>query len=389
MTFKEINCKYGFIGDNLDLKENISLIVDKDGKILEMNYDNPKNFIDLSENSKIFLMIPGLINSHIHIVDAFAKEKGFNKNLSEIVAPPNGFKHKLLNTTSSEIKSYGIKKAVLEMFSNGITSFMDFRERGFDGINLLKTALQNFPINHLIFGRFMDDSEIPIIFEEADGIGLSSYKSLSITIKDQLRLYKKKYNKPIACHDAEAKRDEKVFNEIINDELIDIIIHGTQYLKEDLQLIKNKKISLVLCPRSNGYFGVGFPPIIEILKLKIPISLGTDNLMVNNTDLFEEIRYLYRISRILGRENEGIELDGKNLLKMITINAARNFNIDQNIGSIEKGKNADLCIIDLSDPNFFSYKIDSNEIFALIAQRTKSENIKKLYIKGELVFERN
>jgi len=91
----------------------------------------------------------------------------------------------------------------------------------------------------------------------------------------------------------------------------------------------------------------------------------------------------------LGREYEDIELDGKNLLKMITINAARNFNIDQNIGSIKKGKNADFCMIDLSDPNFFSYKIDSNEIFALITQRTKSENIKKVYIKGELVFERN
>lgn len=389
MTFKEIKCKYGFIGDNLDLKENISLKITDEGKISEIYYDNPRDFINLSKNSKIFLMIPGLINSHIHIVDAFAKEKGFNKNLFEIVAPPDGLKHKLLKTTSSEIKSYGIKKAVLEMFSNGITSFMDFRESGIEGINLLKIALQNFSINYLIFGRFMDDLEIPIVFEKADGIGLSSYRDLSIKTKEQLRLYKKNFNKPIACHDAEAKRDEKIFNEIISDDLIDIIIHGTQYLKEDLQLIKNKKVSLVLCPRSNGYFGLGFPPIIEILKLKIPISLGTDNLMVNNTDLFEEIRYLYRFARILGRKNEDIELDGKILLKMITINAARNFNIDQNIGSIKKGKNADLCMIDLSDSNFFSYKIDSNEIFALISQRTKSENIKKVYIKGELVFERN
>ena len=215
MTCKEINCKYGFIGDNLDLKENISLKINEEGKISEINYDNPKNFIDLSVNSKIFLMIPGLINSHIHIVDAFAKEKGFNKRLSEIVAPPDGLKHKLLNTTSSEIKSYGIKKAVLEMFSNGITSFMDFRERGIEGIHLLKDALQNFPINYLIFGRFMDDSEISIIFEQADGIGLSSYKDLSITTKEQLRLRKENFHKPIACHDAEAKRDENIFNEII------------------------------------------------------------------------------------------------------------------------------------------------------------------------------
>ncbi|MFX1452279.1 MAG: amidohydrolase family protein [Promethearchaeota archaeon] len=176
---------------------------------------------------------------------------------------------------------------------------------------------------------------------------------------------------------------------MLADGLVDVIVHGTHYLKEDLQLIKNKKMSLILCPRSNGYFGVGFPPIIDILKLKIPISLGTDNLMINNTDLFEELRYLYRISRILGKNEENVILDAKSLLKMITINAARNFKVDQIRGSIEEGKNADFCKIKLSDPNFFSYRVDSDDIFALIVQRTKSENIKELYIKGELVYERS
>jgi cytosine/adenosine deaminase-related metal-dependent hydrolase len=389
MIQNEIWSKYGFIGDNLDLKENISLIVNKEGKISEMNYDNPKNSINISEKSKNYLLIPGLINSHTHIVDNFAKEKGFNKKLAEIVAPPNGLKHKLLTNISPEIKSNGIKNAILEMLSNGITFFIDFREKGVEGIHFLKKILKNSPINYSVFGRFMDNSDIEPVFQEADGIGLASYKNLSINIKEQLRLCKKKFSKLMACHDAEAKRDEDLFEEIINDDLIDIIIHGTQYIKEDLKLIKKKNISLVLCPRSNGYFGLGFPPIIEILKLKIPISIGTDNLMVNNTDLFEELRYLYRISRVLGRNNRDIRLNARKLLKMITIDAARNFKIDQKIGSIENGKNADFCLIDLSDPNFFSYEIDANDIFALIAQRTKSENIKKVYIKGEVVFERN
>ena len=207
MINNEIWSKYGFIGDDLDLKENISLIVNKEGKILEMNYDNPKNSINISDKSKNYLLIPGLINSHTHIVDNFAKEKGFNKKLAEIVAPPNGLKHKLLTNISPEIKSNGIKNAILEMLSNGITFFIDFRERGVEGIHFLKNILKYTPINYSIFGRFVDSAEIESVFQEADGIGLASYKNLSKNIKELLRLYKKKFSKPIACHDAEARRE--------------------------------------------------------------------------------------------------------------------------------------------------------------------------------------
>ena len=77
------------------------------------------------------------------------------------------------------------------------------------------------------------------------------------------------------------------------------------------------------------------------------------------------------------------------MLKMITINAARNFKLDKIMGSIEIGKSADFSLIDLNHPNFFSFEIELNNISSLIVQRTKSENIKKTYIKGDLAFERN
>ncbi|MFX1339368.1 MAG: amidohydrolase family protein [Promethearchaeota archaeon] len=389
MTNKEIESRYGLIGDELDLKENVSLIINEDGKILKVRYDNPKKNIEIGTDKHNLLMMPGFINSHTHIVDSFAKEMGFNKDLMEVVAPPNGLKHKLLKNTSREIKSIGIKNAISEMLTNGITFFVDFRERDIEGIQFLKDSLKGLPLNYIILGRFTDAKEIEEIFKEGDGIGLSSYNDLSIYIKERLKYFKNIFKKPIACHDAEVERDKALFEEIINDDLIDIIVHGTHYTKEDLELIKNKKISLILCPRSNGYFGVGFPPITEIIRLQIPISLGTDNIMINNTDLFEELRYTYRILRVLGRNDENVKLDSKELLKMITINAARNFNLEKNRGSISQGKVADLLLIDLNDPNFYSFKVDSNNIFPLIVQRAKSENIKRVYIRGELVFERS
>ncbi len=389
MPLKEMFSKFGLIGENLDLKENISLEIDKDGKISKISYDNPKENIRISDEGHNFLMIPGLINSHIHIVDNFAKEIGFNKDLIEIVSPPNGLKHTLLNSTPNIVKKNGILQAVREMLSNGITCFIDFREGGSEGVKFLKNTLKEISINHMIFGRFLSSEDIENVFNISHGIGLSSYKQTSIFDKEKLRYNKIKFKKLVSCHHAEVKRDEKILNEIVNDNLIDIIIHGTQFTVDDLKLIKSKNIALVLCPRSNGYFGVGFPPIIDILRLKIPISLGTDNLMVNNTDLFEELRYLYRISRVLGSTLTNIELNAKELLKMITINAARNFKMDKIMGSIEIGKNADFSLIDLNHPNFFTAEMNFSNILSLIVQRTKSENIKKTYIRGDLAFERN
>lgn len=385
MPNKHIFARYGLIGDNLNLKKNIDLEIDKEGRIKNISFSNPGKYIDLSENELNLLMIPGFINSHVHVGDSFAKEMGFNKDLIEVVSPPNGIKHKLLKKTSKEVKIKGIKKAVLEMLSNGITTLIDFRENGIEGINLIKEALKESQMNYLALGRFNGEDDIDSVYELADGIGLVSYKHVSRAIKEKLKSIKDINNKIIACHCAENLRNEALIKDIFKDKIIDIIVHGTQFSKSDLELLKKNNISLILCPRCNGYFGVGFPPITEILKLEIPISLGTDNMMANNPDLFEEMRYLHRISRVM---DKSVELDARELLKMITINAARNFKMDEEIGSILERKNANFFTIDLSEPNFYSHLIDIDNIYPIIVQRTRLENIKQTYVKGELAFER-
>ena len=388
MPTSHIFCKYGLIGENLDLKENISLEINSEGKISKINFDIPSKDLTISSTDQNLIMIPGFINSHIHIGDNFAKERGFNKNLIEIVAPPFGLKHKLLRQTPEDVKILGIQNAVLEMLSNGITCFIDFRERGVNGVKLAKKTLEDASIHFKIFGRFVDESEIEDIFDVADGIGLPNYSQITEMNKKWVIEGKAKSKKLIACHCAEYVHKIHLINKLFDDDIIDVIIHGTKFKKRELEKIKEKNTKLVICPRCNGYFGVGFPPMTEILKLEIPVSLGTDNLMANNTDLFEEMRYLYRISRVLCSYDPKLQLTSKELLKMVTINAARNFNLDTEIGSISEGKYADVFLIDLNDPNLYAQSLDAENMYPIIVQRTKSENIKKTYIKGEIVFER-
>ncbi|MFX1489073.1 MAG: amidohydrolase family protein [Promethearchaeota archaeon] len=383
-----IHTPYALIGEDLELKKNVSLELDDYGKIRHISHEEPEENLQPLRGDHSTLMIPGLINSHMHIGDSFAKEYGFNKELSEIVAPPFGLKHKLLRQTSREVKIKGIESAIFEMLSNGITCFIDFREEGVEGVNLLRDVLNHLSINCLIYGRFLDESEIDSIFELADGLGLASYKQISKNNKKYVFESKHNSKKMIACHCAENNRDPHLLDDMFNDDLVDVIIHGTKFITEDLFEIQKKEKALVLCPRCNGYFGVGFPPITEIVKLKIPISLGTDNVMVNNIDLFEEMRYLYRISRILGSYDKTIQLTSRELLKMVTINAARNFQLETQFGSISEGKLADFFVLDLTGPNFYINNLNKNNIFDIIVQRTKSENIIKTYIKGIIAYER-
>ncbi|MCK4779420.1 MAG: amidohydrolase family protein, partial [Candidatus Lokiarchaeota archaeon] len=342
MPNKSIFSKFALIGEDLELKQDVLLEIDEEGKIINITDNNPDIHIEIFKNGQNYLLLPGFINSHTHIGDNFAKEVGFNKDLAEVVAPPFGLKHKLLRQIPEHIKIKGIQNAVLEMLSNGIIFFIDFREGGIEGVNLLKKALIKSPINYIILGRFMDESEIDSVFDLADGVGLSSYKQITSSNEKYIIAAKQKYKKIIACHCAEKTRIDLLINKLFKENLVDVIVHGTKFIKKDLEkLIENKK-SLVLCPRCNGYFGTGFPPINEIIKLGIPVSLGTDNLMVNNPDLFEEIRYFYRISRVLCSYDKELQFTSKDLLKMVTINAAKNFNLENEFGSISKGKFADL-----------------------------------------------
>ncbi|MHA1724537.1 MAG: amidohydrolase family protein [Promethearchaeota archaeon] len=388
MPRKSISCRFGLIGEELELKEDVYLEIDRKGKIKNVSFESSEEILDLKKEKKNYLMIPGLINAHVHIGDSFAKEMGFNKELKNVVAPPNGLKHLLLKNTSDFIKQEGMKNAMKEMIYNGITCFADFREEGAEGIKLLKEVLEKECLKGIILGRFETFEDLETIFRLASGLGLSSYKAVKTEFKEEIKSLKQKYKKLIACHCAEMKRREDLINRLFNEDLVDIMVHGTHLNEKDLEKIKEKNLSLVFCPRSNGYFGTGFPPINEAVKLEIPISLGTDNVMVNNMNLFEELRYLYRIQRVLSQKHEYETLNPVDMLKMITVNPARALRIDDEMGSLSKGKDANFILIDLNHPNYHVARLNRKNFYPLIIQRTNAENIKKVYLKGKKIHEK-
>ena len=169
------------------------------------------------------LMMPGLINSHTHIGDSIAKDIGIDSDVEEKIHPVSGFKQKILkNSDKSHLTSF-MKNSCISMIRKGITSFIDFREGGTEGINLLKNAISNIPIRPIILGRieYYQDSksiknntsmpelkklDLKNLLTACDGLGISGPNEFSnSTIK-----YFATTRKIRAIHSAETEESNKI-----------------------------------------------------------------------------------------------------------------------------------------------------------------------------------
>ena len=147
MILKNISILYG---NELKLIEstNVQIKNEKFQKISK-NISSKEKSIDCSN----LLLIPGFVNSHTHIADSIGKDLSINADVDSKIHPMFGLKQKLLKETPKSSLSKYIKKSAKSMIKKGITTFIDFREGGLDGVLLLKSALDSIPIRCIILGR--------------------------------------------------------------------------------------------------------------------------------------------------------------------------------------------------------------------------------------------
>ncbi len=383
---------FAIMGNELKPKEKIYFSVSDEGIIKEISKEPPKNSSMIE--FKDALIVPGLINAHVHVGDSFAKDKGINLPLPEVVEPPNGLKHRLLRETSKEMIIEGMRNSFKEMLSSGTTTFVDFREGGTEGILILKEALKESLIRAIILGRSNPDFNMPHeILKLAHGIGLSSS---NLYTNEELGMFKAfclNAQKIISTHVSETQEEwkfaRKKFGKSDVERSIkklgaDLLVHAIQADEKDIALISKSDVPVVICPRASGYYGAGFFQIDQLMRYGITLCLGTDNVMANSPDLLREMDFLFKLIR--GQYDDGIKLvNSKVVLSMVTVNPAQALRLEHLIGSLEVGKYADFFVLDLNSPNLRNVE----NLLDGVVLRAKSENVMKTYVKGKLAHERN
>ncbi|MDY6817796.1 MAG: amidohydrolase family protein [Halobacteriales archaeon] len=273
------------------------------------------------------IVLPAFVNAHTHIGDSIAKEAGAGLSLTELVAPPDGLKHRLLADASYDETVAAIKRSLQFMHSTGTVAFLDFREGGVEGVEMLREAADGQAITPIILGR-----ETPAAMELADGFGASSARDGEYS---QKRHATREAGKLFGIHAGE--RDSGDINGAFDLEP-DFLVHMVHPEPIHLDRLADRETPVVVCPRSNLVTDSGVPPIAELCE-RTRVALGTDNVMLNSPSMFREMEFAAKLS----------DVSAKTVLRMATYNGAELAGL--NCGLIEEGRDAAVLVLDGDSDN--------------------------------------
>jgi cytosine/adenosine deaminase-related metal-dependent hydrolase len=244
------------------------------------------------------VIVPTLINCHTHIAD-YVVPVDTRLSLEELVAPPNGLKHRILKNIPAQHLTASMVRLSRGMFSRGISSFIDFREGGVDGAKALAAAKGN-GAEPVIMARPAElkyvPEEINALLKVANGIAVSSISDWDYDELSSLAAHVNKKGGRFAIHASERVREDM-------GKVLDLkprfVVHMTMATKEDVVACSDAGVPIVVCPRSNLFFG-SVPPLKMMLDAGAKVALGTDNAMVSMPDMLQEIDTAARLLRSQG-----------------------------------------------------------------------------------------
>jgi 5-methylthioadenosine/S-adenosylhomocysteine deaminase len=161
-----------------------------------------------------------------------------------------------------------------------------------------------------------------------------------------------------------------------------IAAHCVALTDRDIAVMKKRKVKASHNPISNLKLASGVSPVPKMLKKDITVSLGTDSPCSNNSaDMFEVMKTTALLHK--GMNKNPTLLPAERVLEMATIDGARALCWENEIGSIETGKKADLAIVDFNKPHLRPvYNETSHLVYA-----TKAADVETVLINGKMVME--
>ncbi len=125
-----------------------------------------------------------------------------------------------------------------------------------------------------------------------------------------------------------------------------LAVHCVHVDDTDIAKLKEHDVAIAVCTRCNAQLGMGLAPLLKFLRAGVRVGLGTDSpAATNSADMFTEMRLGTLIHRAV---NRNAFLSAATMLELATMGGARALRMEDEIGSLEPGKKADIIAIDLS-----------------------------------------
>lgn len=160
-----------------------------------------------------------------------------------------------------------------------------------------------------------------------------------------------------------------------------LLAHAVHLTKEDILLL-NLKGGISHNPVSNQKLGCGVAPVIELIKHGVTVALGTDGPGSATTlDMFEEMKATAWMHK--NKHFDPTAINTYQVLRMATVEGAKALGLEQEIGTLEAGKKADLIIVDIQKPHL----TPSNDICALLAYAANGADVETTIVNGKVIME--
>ncbi|QFU75325.1 TRZ/ATZ family hydrolase [Halioglobus maricola] len=126
-------------------------------------------------------------------------------------------------------------------------------------------------------------------------------------------------------------------------------VHMTDLGDQDIETLVKTGASVVHCPQSNMKLASGIAPVKKLLEAGVNLALGTDSAASNNDlNMFGEMQSASFLAKL--HSEDATALPAADALYMATLGGARTLGLDELVGSLEVGKQADLIAVDLTGP---------------------------------------
>ena len=322
------------------------------------------------------LVLPGFINGHTHVPMTLLRglhdDVTLNDWLRKYIFPAEA------KNVDEDFVRWGTRLAAAEQIRSGVTTFADMyyfedavaEETKSAGMRaVLGETFIDFPApDNKNEAQMLAYTEHFLRKWEGDALihaaaaPHSIYTCSQKTLQDAAALARK-YRAPILIHVAEMKKerdDSEKQNGVSPVQYLHrlgvlggnvVAAHCIFVDAADREILARLHVGCVHNPSSNMMLASGVSPVPEMRAAGVAVGLGTDGPAGSNNDLdlMEEMDLAAKLAKIT--KMDPLALNAKAVVEMATIDGAKALHMEKEIGSLEKGKKADLVLISLDEPN--------------------------------------
>lgn len=383
------------------IEYGIDILVEND-KIIKID-KNIKENVDKIINAKNKIVMPGLINTHMHIPMSIFRETLSGYTLQDWLTKKIWPMESKLNNNDIYYASY---LSFVEMIRTGTTTGNDMYFMCDDIIKAMDKTGVRLQISRYLMNIDGDDNGQIKLNEEIDllnkyknherlsfNLGIHGLYTSNDNYLNKCLDIAKNNNLSIHMHFCENEKEREDILNIHKDTPINILknkfkdkklilAHAVKLDEKEIDELKDMNLSISHCPVSNLKLGCGIAKINYMFENGINITLGTDGQgSGSNLDLFEVMKYTSLLQK--GILENPTKMNSYDIIKMATINGAKALDLDKFIGSIEENKKADIIIINMN--NIMTKPV--NDIFSEIIYNVKGYDVDTTIIDGNILME--